>query len=133
MKLSKHFTLEEFIFSQTAARMGIDNSPSPKEIAELKKTAAQMEEVRLVCGSRPTFVSSGFRCLKLNRALGSSDFSAHTKWQAIDFKVSGLTVQQTINLIKKSDIKYDQLINEYGRWVHISFDPRYRMQSFRIG
>ena len=128
-RLSPNFTLDEFIFSQTATRRGISNDPSPEIIARLASVAHKMESVRVICGGRPIRISSGYRSPELNRAIGGSQNSAHTQGWAVDFTVSGQTPYDTCKLIEASSLGYDQLIQEGGRWVHISFDPRMRRQS----
>lgn len=131
--LSPHFTLEELTRSQTASRRGIDNTPTGDDLGRLMQTACRMETVRTLLGNRPIFVSSGFRCLELNRAIGSKDTSDHPKGLAVDFTASGLTIAKTIEILRDSPLKFDQLINEYGRWVHIGFGARMRRQVFSIG
>ena len=126
IKLSDHFTLDEFIFSQTAMRHGIDNNP-PNEIMEkLIKTAENMEYVRNILSSKPINVSSGYRCHELNKKLGSSATSQHTKGEAVDFTCPSFGDPKTIcEAIVSWDIDFDQLIYE-GSWVHISFSDRNR-------
>lgn len=131
MKLSPHFTLEEFIRSQTAARWGIDNTPNETVKANLLKTAELMEDVRRVCGA-PIIISSGYRCQELNRKIGGSMNSQHVTGHAADFNVRGRTIDETMQLIIASDIDYDQLIAEYNSWVHISWSDKPRRQTLEI-
>lgn len=133
MQLSSHFSLEEFTYSETAIRKGIGNTPSQEIINRLILVADKLEKVREIVKDRPIAVSSAYRCLELNRAIGSRDNSAHVLGYAVDFRVIGLSVKTAIMLIEDSNLPYDQLINEYGRWIHISFDPRNRNQCFPIG
>ena len=127
MNLSEHFTLDEFTFSQSAIRHGIDNSPDDNILNNLKYTASNMEKVRSIL-DKPIRVSSGYRSPALNKKVGGSNTSAHTLGYAIDFTVSGLTCKEVADIIQRSDIQYDQLIYE-GTWVHISFDPKMRRQN----
>ncbi len=134
MKLSDHFTLEEFIFSQTAIRHGIDNTPDKVVLARLKNTAAHMEIVREILGG-PIRVSSAFRAPRLNVAVGGSKTSDHCKGDAIDFTCAsfGNPYRVARELSRhKARLGYDQLIHEYGSWVHISFGPRRRNQDLSI-
>ena len=85
--LTPNFTLEEFTFSETATRLGIDNTPSPEIAEELKRTAEMLEQIRAILGGRPVRISSGYRCLPLNRQVRSADTSAHILGQAADFTV----------------------------------------------
>jgi zinc D-Ala-D-Ala carboxypeptidase len=118
--LSAHFTLEELTFSQTAARQGIDNIPSPAIIENLKRIAATMEEVRSLMGGKAIHVNSGYRGPALNTYIGGSKTSAHMKGLAVDFIAPGFgSVLEIARAIAASGIVFDQLIYEYGTWVHI--------------
>ena len=130
--LSTHFTLDELTASQTAARLGIDNTPPPEVLARLAHTAQGLEAVRIRLGA-PVIVSSGFRCLALNRAVGSGDTSAHVTGDAADFICPGFGGPLTVvGALKDAGIAFDQLIVEFDRWVHISFAPALRHQLLRI-
>jgi len=128
MKLSEHFNLNEFTLSQTATRKGIDNTPPEPVIERLCMLAATLERVRGLLGNSPIRISSGYRSKELNRAIGSSDSSAHVLGYAVDFTcpIFG-TPKEVANEIAKSDIKFDQIIYE-GTWVHLSVDPRNRRE-----
>ena len=118
-KLSEHFTLEEMVLSQTAARKDIDNTPTPAIVANLRLTVATLEEIRTLLGV-PILVSSGYRGPALNKAVGGSKTSAHMQGLAADFTAPGFgTVLQVARKISASKIAYDQLIYEFGSWVHI--------------
>jgi hypothetical protein len=119
MQLSEHFTLKELIESDTAARLGIDNTPPAYAVENLKRLCAVLEEVRHAVG-KPIRISSGYRCLKVNHAVGSKDTSQHVKGCAADIKVKGVTVDELMKVIIGAGIKFDQLIREYQSWVHIS-------------
>jgi hypothetical protein len=130
VQLSPHFSLSEFTLSQTASRLGVDNTPDETVIARLKQTAEGMEEVRDLLGGKPILISSGYRSLAVNRALGSSDTSAHVKGYAVDFicPAFGSPLAICKALSKSKGFEFDQLIEEKGQWVHISFDPRMRRE-----
>ena len=133
MNLSPNFTLEEMTHSNTAARLNIDNTPTVEIIHNLTFLAKELENVRtLLCN--PMLISSGFRCYALNDFLGSKRTSSHTKGLAVDFiSPSFGSPRSIVSAIVKSDIKYDQVILEYDRWVHLSFareNPR--LQSLII-
>lgn len=128
MKLTEHFNLDEFTASETALRRGIDNTPGPAITEKLRMLAATLEQVRSLLGNNSIRISSGFRCLELNRAIGSGDLSAHTLGYAVDFTCPGFgTPKEVANKIAESPIKFDQLIYE-GTWVHLSIDPRNRRE-----
>lgn len=128
MMLSDHFSLDEMMISQEAARKGIDNTPPEAAMNTLTATAKKMDAVRRLLG-RPIVVSSGYRCPELNRAIGSDDNSDHPKALAVDFICPGFgSVQQVFDKIRLSSVDFDQLIVERGRWVHIGFGNRMRRQ-----
>lgn len=132
MNLSPHFTLAELTVSETAARRGIDNDPPPDVVERLKHTALCLEAVRILLGA-PIVVSSGYRSPALNAAIGGAQNSDHTRGDAADFICPGFGAPSTIvSALKDSGIQFDQLIEEFGRWVHISFGPQMRGQVLRI-
>lgn len=118
MQLSSHFSLEELTISQTASRYGIDNTPSPEIITHLKRLCMTLEQVRALVGV-PIIVSSGYRCPALNRAVGGAKNSAHTLGLAADINAVHFTPQQLAQRVIDSPIPFDQLILEFGAWVHI--------------
>ena len=119
-KLTEHFTLDELVASQTAARKGIDNTPSPVVQKNLVRLAKVLEEVRTLLGGVPIQISSGYRGPELNKAIGGSKTSAHMQGLAVDFTAPQFgTVMQTAKKIAASGIEFDQIIYEYGTWVHL--------------
>jgi hypothetical protein len=118
MNLSEHFTLEELVASQLAARLRFDNRPGPDVLANLRRVAAVLEQVRALVGG-PVLVSSGYRSPVVNAAVGGAKGSAHLQGLAADINVPGLTPRALAKLIRDSDIQFDQLICEGGAWVHI--------------
>jgi hypothetical protein len=120
VNLTPHFTLEELTFSETAERNGWDNRPNDKELANLTRLADMLEQVKTVLGGKPIIISSGLRTKKVNDAVGSKDTSQHRLGCAADFRVPGMTPDRIVKTIILSGISYDQVISEFGRWVHIS-------------
>lgn len=119
-QLTEHFTLEELTISQTAAREGIDNTPDATALRNLRTLAETLERVRSKLGNKPVSVSSGYRCPALNTAIGGSKTSAHMQGLAADFIVPGYgTVLQTARAVADAVPDFDQVIYEYGRWVHL--------------
>jgi hypothetical protein len=119
MQISEHFTLEELTFSEAAARLGLDNTPSPIVGANLKLVAASMEETRTLLGGKPIVVHSGYRSPQVNKAVGGVPTSAHMKGLACDFVCPAFgTPAEVTSVILKSDVDYDHLILEYG-WIHV--------------
>jgi len=130
MNLSEHFTLEEATYSDTAIRQGIDNQPSSLQLENMKVAAAKLEQLRSVTG--PLKINSWLRLPAVNVAVGGSKVSSHMDGWAIDVSSSKLTPYQLCQEVKKAGIKFDQMIHEFGRWMHISFDPAMRQQELTI-
>lgn len=121
LKLSANFYLSEMTVSDTAARLGIDNTPGQHELQNLFKLAALLEQVRKALGNKPILVTSGYRGIELNRRIGGSTTSEHVLGLAADFTCPAFgTVRQTCKAIVAAGIPFGQLIDEFGRWVHIS-------------
>ena len=127
MKLSPHFSLEELTHSDTAVRLGIDNTPTVEIIDNLTFLANELEYVRDIL-SAPMLISSGYRSYALNDHLGSKRTSSHCKGLAVDFiSPSFGNPRSVVEAIVLANINYDQVILEFDRWVHLSFkqvDPR---------
>lgn len=117
-KITTHFTLEEFVRSQTAARLGIDNTPPPSAVMNLGRLAETLERIRGAVGNRSIQITSGYRCPALNQRIGGSRTSAHMDGRAADIVVRGLTPLQVSRAIQAAGIVLDQLIWE-GQWVHV--------------
>jgi hypothetical protein len=124
MNLSPNFTLEELTYSETAQRKGLDNTPTEEVKANLVRLARFLEEVRRVLG-RPITIDSAYRSPKVNEAVGSKPTSQHCNGCAADIRVAGLTPDDVIKLILKSNIEYDQVILEFDSWVHISIPNKF--------
>lgn len=130
MNLSQHFTLSELTRSQTAVRRGIDNTPTPQVIHRLTLLCTNvLEPIRKGCGV--VAITSGYRSVTLNRAIGGAAGSQHTTGDAADINVPGTTIEQLFQWIKQSDIPYDQLIQEFNQWVHVSYSDKPRGQCLR--
>jgi zinc D-Ala-D-Ala carboxypeptidase len=136
MNLTDHFTLAELTFSQTAARNGIKNQPTPEIIQNLRRLAGALEEVRAHIG-QPIRVSSGYRSLELNKLIaGSSKTSAHVLGLAADISVKGLSAKSLALQIAAMDHDFDQIICEYDSWVHVGLSagqPRRQLLTIRHG
>ena len=130
MNLSQHFSLAELTRSQTAVRRGIDNTPTPQVIHRLTLLCTNvLEAIRQGCGV--VAVTSGYRSVTLNRAIGGAALSQHTTGDAADINVPGMTIEDLFKWIKASGIQYDQLIQEFEQWVHVSYSDIPRWQALR--
>ncbi len=132
MNLSRNFTLQELIKSDTAIRKGIDNNPNADQIEKLKTLCERvLQPVRDHFGR--VKVTSGFRSPELCAAIGSSVNSQHAKAEAVDFEVIGVDNAEVADWIY-TNIRTDQLILEFytpgepnSGWIHasyIEFNPR---------
>jgi len=129
MKLSEHFDLSEFTTSQIATRQGIDNRPDPDELANLRGLSNFLEVVREKVG-KPVIITSGYRCPELNRWVGGSRTSAHMDGRAADIVAPAFgTPADLAELIAALDLEFDQLILEYGDWVHVAVADNPRHQT----
>ena len=129
MQLSPNFSLSDLVRSETAEERGIDNTPPPEIIENLKRLAAGLEKVRALLGA-PLEISSAYRCAALNEAVGGSGTSQHMQGLAVDFECPAFgTPLEIADAIGRSGLVFDQCILEYGRWVHLSFSdaPRRRL------
>ena len=121
-KLSEYFTLEELTHSQTAARKGLDNTPSPEALKNLKELCKNLlDPIRKLAG-HPITVSSGYRSPAVNKAIGGVKTSQHVSGQAADINCPAIGQKKLFDLIRKSGLPFDQCIDEFSSWVHVSFD-----------
>lgn len=117
--LSPNFALSELTVSETAARQGLNNTPGPAEVTNLErlcKTCLQPLRDKL---GQPVVVTSGYRGPAVNAAVGGSTTSAHMYGRAADVHVPGMTNQALMQLIHSMGLPVDQVIEEFGSWVHI--------------
>lgn len=125
ISLSKNFTWEEAIFSATAKRLGIDNTPNAEMQTEIMKTALFMERVRGALGDRPIHPTSWYRCEEVDRIVGGQS-GHHSKGAAVDFicpTFGNAWVIANFLAKKMTSLHIGQLILEYDAWVHISRLP----------
>lgn len=131
--MTEHFTLTEFIRSDRAKAMGIDNTPPESVIKALMNTMEGMERVRSVL-KFAVIVLSGYRSEAVNKLVGGSSQSQHILGEACDFICPKFGFPHEVAKIlelNKDKIGFDQLILEKS-WVHISFGPRDRRQALTL-
>lgn len=127
-KVSEHFTVEELIASETASKRGIDNTPLPNHRESLEHLSVSvLEPLRAILSyergeDTPIYITSGYRSPELNEAIGGVSDSQHAKGQAADIQVEGFDIEEVFQIILDSAIPYDQVIQEFDRWIHISYD-----------
>lgn len=131
----KYFTLAELTKSATAKRKGIKNMPSAEEQNSLQALVDNILDPLREAYGKPIIVTSGYRCEKLNRAVGGAASSQHVKGEAADIRSVQDTLEENkklYDLIVKLALPFDQLINEYNfDWVHVSFGSRHRRQKLK--
>ena len=122
----KHFTILELSKSRRAKGMGIDNTPTPEAAANLTALVeAVLDPLRERYGY-PINVSSGYRCYRLNKAVGGSATSDHMKGRAADIYCNNPKDNAVIFSLLYWLFPYDQLIwekgnDDYPAWVHVSY------------
>ena len=115
--MTPHFTLEELTHTD---HREFDNTPNEQELANLKRLALFLEDVKTALDGKPIMVNSAFRSKQVNDAVGSKDSSQHRIGCAVDIRVPGLTPDQVVRAIIASGLPYDQVIREFDRWTHVS-------------
>ena len=128
MKLSKNLSLAEVTKSNTAKRLGIDNTPDDWTTENLRKVAEHVFQPLRDAFKCPIYVSSGYRSSELNAAIGGSKRSQHMEGRALDLDadVFGRCTNGEIFRWILNNVTFDQLIWEFGDqdnpdWVHVSF------------
>lgn len=136
--MAQYFTLNEMIYSDTAKKKGIDNTPSEEVKKHLNDLMAVLDKIRGALG-KPITVSSGYRCPKLNAAVGGSATSGHLRGDAADLQVKGLTAKELglfiQGYLQGANIAWDQLIVEKsGRteWIHLGLKNQAGLQRKQL-
>ena len=131
MKLSKNLSLDEVIYSKTALRRDIDNTPTEEHVKNLKYVAEKVfQPIREHFGV-PIYVSSGYRSKDLNEAIGGSPRSFHSHGMALDLDQDGRNKgvsNADVFYFIKDNLQFTELIWEFGdynnpNWVHVAIAP----------
>lgn len=134
----KYFSINELTRSATAARKGIDNTPTAEVSYSLQLLVHYILDPLRKAWGAPIIVTSGYRCPKLNKVVGGAKTSQHVLGQAADIRTVSDNPKENrrlLDLIVKLGLPYDQLINEYPDsngnpdWIHVSYGPRQRRQK----
>lgn len=134
----RYFSITELCVSVRAEELGITNIPTPQVLDNLTAlTKAVLDPAREALG-KPITVNSGYRCERLNKAVGGVATSQHTTGQAVDIELGGKSWQENKHLHDwiAENCEFDQLINEYNySWIHVSYrrDGQNRKQLRVIG
>ena len=133
LMLSEHFSVDEFTFSATAQAMGIVNSPGSSELANLRFLCRELlEPARAVIGE-PIHVTSGYRCLALNRAVGGVAQSYHVRGLAADLHIVSDAHASRLADALNAQPYCDLILVEHAHgasWLHVQarkLSPRHRV------
>jgi hypothetical protein len=135
MKLSEHFTLEEFLISSTASKYNIENIATLEHTSNLKYLCEKVLEPLRNYIEKPIYITSGYRSKALNDKMKEVGYSVaansqHMQGQAADIVVHGMTNEEIIEAFHGAEIEFDQLIDETSIskngdksfWVHVSYN-----------
>ena len=118
VKLSRNFTLAQLTHSDTALKHGIANTPEPAHLINLRRLAAGLEQVQKLL-RHPLTINSAYRNPAVNQLVGGVPGSRHALGLAADFVCPAFgTPLEIARALAASSIPVDQIIHEYGRWVH---------------
>ena len=128
MEISKHVSYNEATKSATAQRKGIYNTPNVTELQNMRTLCEKIfEPLRKAMGEKPLRITSFFRSIELNRAIGGSSRSQHCSGQAMDIDADGShTSNKELFMYIVNNLDFDQLIWEFGDnlnpdWIHVSY------------
>jgi hypothetical protein len=132
MKLSQHVSVAEFEHSNTAVARRLDNRMNSEQKENAVALCKTIFEPLRALRNKPINITSGFRGVALNKAIGGASSSQHCKGQAMDIKID----KEQFNFIK-DNLNFDQLIWEFGtdehpQWVHVSYDKNKAKQRGQV-
>jgi hypothetical protein len=125
MQLTANFSLAEL----TVTGRNMPNVPNEAEVASLRSLAEMILQPLRDAIGKPVRVNSAFRSEAVNRAVGGTATSQHRLGQAADIHVPGMTSVELAKKIVALGLPFDQVIEEFGSWVHVSYGPRHRRQQ----
>lgn len=129
----KYFTIEELTQSETAERLGIDNTPNEKQKVNMRLLIFEILDPLREAYGKPIYVNSGFRCEELNIAVGGALHSHHkcnNGYAAADITATNKRDNKRLfELIQGLNLPFCQLIwesgnEEYPEWIHISYNTK---------
>lgn len=127
MKLTTNLSLAEATYSATALRKGIANEPTVTHLINLKAVAENIFQPCREHFGKPLRVTSGYRSKELNKAIGGSNNSQHSKGEALDMQSTEGYTNRDLFMFIKDHLEFDQLIGEFPddmgefAWVHCSY------------
>lgn len=127
--MNLNFQISELIHSDTAIKYNINNMPDINSLDNMLNLIIYCLQPIRDKIKKPMIITSGYRNTEVNRLVGGNPTSQHKKGQAVDFIIKDMTPKQIVDFIKKNGIEYDQLINEYDKWVHVSYNKGYNRKQ----
>lgn len=133
--MGKYFTISELCKSDTAKARRIDNTPTEEVKRNLEALIDNVLDPLREAYGKPIYVNSGYRCPKLNRAVGGVSTSQHLKGQAADIDVNDTEENKKLYDYITKNLNFDQCLWENGgAWIHVSYkkDGNNRKQAFAL-
>lgn len=133
--LSKNFTLQEFIYSDTARKYKINNIPSIEIQRNIGLLCNKLLQPLRDYLNLPIKITSGYRSPELNKKVGGSSTSQHTRGQAVDIVVKGLSIKELAKKVLDSNLVFDQMIEEYSgntTWLHLSYNSKLNRKQYLL-
>jgi hypothetical protein len=131
VKLTNNFYLKEFVISQVAVRHGYRNEPNEKQIENLRLLCVNVLQPLREIINVPIFINSGFRSFDVNAAVGGRFNSQHLEGKAADLVVPSMNLADVFNIVLER-ISFDQLIYEFGKWIHVSWNGELNRKEVMI-
>ena len=131
IKLNESFNLDEFTISQVAERHGYNNQPNEQQIDNLTELCANVLQPLREIIQVPIVITSGFRSFDVNTIVGGASNSQHLEGKAADFIVPSMNLVDVFN-ISLDHLPFDQLIYEFGKWIHVSLNGKLNRRSVMI-
>ena len=123
----REVSLKELLFSETATRLGIDNTPTDQVLINLQTLIYEVIQP-IINQFGDIKITSGYRSPELCKAIGSSATSQHCLGQAVDCEVLGVPNKDLADWVV-NHLEFDQCILEFWKpeeansgWVHCSYN-----------
>lgn len=131
--MGKYFTTDELCKSDTAKKKGINNTPTTEIKQKLEVLIDELLDPVREAWGKPIRVNSGYRCPKLNKAVGGVANSQHMKGEAADLNAGSVSLNKQLFELIRTRYEYDQLIDEANyAWVHVSYVRKNRKQVLHL-
>ena len=118
----KYFTIKKLAKSSPADKLGIDNTPTPEASVQLSNLVTHVLDPLREMYGKPITVNSGYRCPKLNDAVGGAKNSQHMRGEAADITAGSKMENKRLFELIWDNLPFDQLIDESNySWVHVSY------------